>query len=148
VNEQELRRRIEILEELMELKLPLPSLPSGQLLALPNDNVRQTVLSVPTNQSKPYFIVITLQTRNAAGLNFWQQAHVCVAGDPVTPVIVPSIGGGDFQTTQAGYGASPTLFIVVDPVNPNINFQVANPVAQGAAIDTKVTVDVFDIGPP
>jgi hypothetical protein len=48
MNEQELRRRIEILEELMELKLPPPPLPSGQnvecfnilnfgALASPND---------------------------------------------------------------------------------------------------------------
>jgi|SRR5580765_5122897 len=124
-----------------------PALPSGQLLALPNDNLRRDVLSIPTNQLKPYLIRVMLMTRNGAGLNFWQSSRVCVAGDPVTPVIVPS-AGGEFTTTQAGYGATPTLFTVVDPLGPNIVFQVSNPVAQGGAIDVEIVTTEFDVGPP
>lgn len=133
---------------LAQIALLPPPLPSGQIIGLPNNNIRQTGLSIPVNQAKPYFIVFTFMARiPSSGLCQWQRQHVCVHGDPALPVIVPSIGGGDFTTTEAGFGSTPSVFVTLDPVAPhNLLLQASNPLAQPSALDVSFNVDVLDIG--
>lgn len=121
----------------------------GELLALPADGLRRTVISVPTNQRRPYFFVILLEAYDPVlNVSLWQRQHVCIAGDPVTPINVPTVGGGDFTTAQAGYANNPTLFVTVSlaPAG-NIDFQVSNPAAHVNAIDVRITIENLDVGP-